>query len=156
MDAKAVRAGAFGVVCLAAGLAQAEGADREARVDAAGVLRWAGGTNEVALLGVNYYAPFSVDYAELARLGLDHRQAIRDDVSHLRRLGLGNIRLHCFDREFSDAEGNLLDNEHVALLDYLIAECASNGLYTVLTPIAWWGGSYAPGTTHGFSDREAA
>jgi len=141
-------AAAIGLVCV--GLAAA---DREARVDAQGVLRWADDGGEVALLGVNYYTPFTVDFAELARLGLDHRQTIRDDVAHFRRLGLGCIRLHCFDREFSDAEGNLIDNRHVELLDFLIDECRRNDIYTVLTPIAWWGGHYAPGTTHGFSER---
>lgn len=128
-------------------------ADRSARVDAQGILRWADGGGEVALLGVNYYTPFTIDYSELARLGIDHRQTIRDDVAHFRRLGLGCIRLHCFDREFSDAEGNFIDNRHVELLDFLIDECRRNGLYTVLTPIAWWGGVYAPGSTHGFSER---
>lgn len=122
-------------------------------MDAQGVLRWADGGGEVALFGVNYYTPFTIDYAELARLGIDHRQTIRDDVAHFRRLGLGCIRLHCFDREFSDAEGNFIDNRHVELLDFLIDECRRNGLYTVLTPIAWWGGGYAPGSTHGFSER---
>ncbi len=128
-------------------------ADRSARVDAEGVLRWQDDATEVSLLGVNYYTPFTIDYAGIAKLGLDHKQVIRDDVAHFRRLGLGCIRLHCFDREFSDAEGNLIDNAHLELLDFLISECRRNGLYTVLTPIAWWGGSYAPGSTHGFSER---
>lgn len=127
-------------------------ADRLARVDAEGVLRWQNDASEVALLGVNYYAPFTVDYAEIEKLGLDHKQVIRDDVAHVRRLGLGCIRLHCFDREFSDAEGHFIDNRHVELLDFLLDECRRNGIYAVITPIAWWGGHYAPGTLHGFSD----
>ena len=130
----------------------AQEANRLAHVDAEGVLRWTDDASEVALVGVNYYAPFSVDYAELERLGVDPKQTIRDDVAHFRRLGLGCIRLHCFDREFSDTEGHFIDNRHVELLDFLIDECRRNGLYTVLTPIAWWGGHYAPGTLHGFSD----
>lgn len=128
-------------------------ADRRVRVDAEGVLRWQDDATEVSLLGVNYYTPFTIDYAGIAALGLDHKQVIRDDVAHFRRLGLGCIRLHCFDREFSDAEGHFIDNQHVELLDFLIDECRRNGIYTVLTPIAWWGGHYAPGTIHGFSDR---
>jgi hypothetical protein len=128
-------------------------ADRQAQVDAQGVLRWCDDAGEVALLGVNYYTPFTIDYAELARLGIDHRQTIRNDVAHFRRLGLGCIRLHCFDREFSDAAGNFIDNRHVELLDFLIDECRRSDIYTVLTPIAWWGGVYAPGSTQGFSER---
>ena len=127
-------------------------ADKEAYVDKQGVLRWNGSSDEVTLLGVNYYTPFTVDYSEIKKNGGDHCQAILDDVAHFRRLGLGCVRIHCFDREFSDAQGNLIDNHHVELLDFLISTCASNGIYTVLTPIAWWGGAYAPGDTHGFSN----
>ena len=132
-------------VCLA-------GADRPMKVDEAGVLRWADDGGEVALVGVNYYTPFTIDYAEVKRLGIDHKQVIRDDVAHFRRLGFGCIRVHCFERQFSDADGNLLDNTHVDLLDFLIDECRRNGLYTVLTPIAWWGGGKWTDRTHGFSD----
>ena len=77
---------------------------------------------------------------------------MRDDVAHFRRLGLGCIRVHCFERQFSDREGNLLDNEHLALLDELIDVCREQGLYTVLTPIAWWGGGVWTERTQGFSD----
>ena len=145
------------VVCVAFGCGRAVAArscaaDKEAYVDARGVLRWRGSDEEVALLGVNYYTPFTVDFSQIKKLGEDHRQAIRDDVAHFRRLGLGCVRVHCFDREFSDAKGNLIDNQHVELLDFLVSVCASNGLYTVLTPIAWWGGAYAPGDTQGFSN----
>ncbi len=127
------------------------GADRLARVDQEGVLRWTDDAGEVALLGVNYYAPFTIDYAAIQKLGLDPKQVIRDDVAHLRRLGLGCIRIHCFDREFSDRAGNLIDNAHLELLDFTIDECRRSGLYTVLTPIAWWGNMV--GETSGFSDR---
>lgn len=132
--------------------AQALSADQKAYVDNLGVLRWEGSNDEVALLGVNYYTPFTVDYQRIKDLGGDHRQAILDDVTHLKRLGLGCIRVHCFDREFSDAKGNFIDNHHVEMLDFLISTCASNDIYTVLTPIAWWGGSYAPGNINGFSN----
>jgi hypothetical protein len=143
------------VAALAAAAMTAYGleANREARVDAGGVLRWTDDASEVALLGVNLYTPFTIDYAELCRLGLDPRQSLRDDVAHLRRLGLDCLRVHCFDRQISDAEGNLLDNEHLALLDFLIDECRRNGLYTVLTPIAWWGAGRGTAPTAGFSDR---
>lgn len=128
------------------------GADRPVRVDREGVLRWADDNREVALLGVNTYTPFTIDHAEIKRLGVDHRQVIRDDVAHFRRLGFGCIRVHCFERQFSDTEGNLIDNEHLALLDDLIDVCRSNGIYTVLTPIAWWGGGSWTIHTQGFSD----
>lgn len=106
----------------------------------------------VSAFGVNYYPPFSVDYAELKREGLDVRKIMQDDVQHFRRLGLDGLRLHCFDRQISDTEGRFVENEHVKLLDYLIESCASNGIRTVLTPIAWWGGRWAADSS-GFSNR---
>jgi len=91
-----------------------------------------------ALWGVNYYAPFSHDYNCLTAQKADIRSEMRKDVVHFRRLNVGLLRVHCFDRQISDAEGRFLDNEHVALLDELVSLCASNGIQTVLTPIAWW------------------
>lgn len=104
-----------------------------------GVLRWTDDQSEVALFGVNYYPPFSLDYQALKARGIDIRAAIREDLAHFQRLGIHCLRLHTFDREFSDQDGNFIDNEHVELLDYLIAECGKRNLYVVLTPICWWG-----------------
>ncbi len=126
-------------------------ADRLAKVDAEGVMRWTDDGSEVALFGVNYYPPFTVDYKSIKEKGLDFSQVMREDVAHFRRLGLTCIRIHCFDRQFSTHDGAFLDNHHVALLDELIDLCARNGIYTVLTPIAWWGGSYAE-DKEGFSN----
>jgi len=130
--------------CAAASAAMAvPRADRLAKVDAEGVMRWTDDGSEVALFGVNYYPPFTVDYKSIKEKGLDFSQVMREDVAHFRRLGLTCIRIHCFDRQFSTHEGAFVANHHVALLDELIDLCARNGIYTVLTPIAWWGGSYA-------------
>ena len=126
-------------------------ADRLAKVDAEGVMRWTDDGSEVALFGVNYYPPFSVDYDAIKEKGFDFSQVMREDVAHFRRLGLTCIRIHCFDRQFSTHEGAFVANHHVALLDELIDLCAKNGIYTVLTPIAWWGGSYAE-DKEGFSN----
>ena len=126
-------------------------ADRQARVDAQGVMRWTDDGSEVAVFGVNYYAPFALDYRVLRERGHDIKETIRRDVAQLRRLGLTALRLHCFDREFSTREGAFVDNEHVDALDYLIATCASNGIYTVLTPIAAWGGGKWTSSTNGFA-----
>ena len=125
--------------------------DRQARVDAQGVMRWTDDGTEVAVFGVNYYAPFALDYRLLKERGLDVKETIRRDVAQFRRLGLNALRLHCFDREFSTREGAFVDNEHVDALDCLIAECASNGIYSVLTPIAAWGGGKWTSSTNGFA-----
>ncbi len=120
------------------------------RVDGDGVLRWESSGDEVALFGVNYYAPFVFEYAELTSAGADIHPIIERDLDQLRRLGLDLIRIHCFDREFSDASGGLVENDHVELLDFLIAEAKERGIYTLLTPIAWWP---TPNDIGGFSSH---
>lgn len=106
---------------------------------------------ETALFGVNYYAPFSVDYDGLKARGLDVPSEMRRDIAHLRRLGLDYLRLHCFDRQMSAADGHLIENDHLAMLDELIAICASNGMKVALTPMCMQGGTYARET--GFAGR---
>jgi hypothetical protein len=128
----------------------ADVANRLSRVDAQGVLRWQDNGDEVALFGVNYYPPFWHNYPDLKAVGADHKKVIDQDVAHFARLGLDALRLHVFDREVSDREGNLLDNEHLELLDYLILRAGERGIFTVLTPIAWWP---VPGDSPGFSTR---
>ncbi len=142
----------FWIICLAALVPPAVAApiaERTAAVDPQGILRWQDDGSEVNLFGVNTYVPFSIDYQALQDRGLDHDRAILQDVEHFVRLGLTAIRLHCWDRELSDRDGNLRDNEHLRLLDLLISECKSRGIYSVMTPIAWWGGTRESG---GFSD----
>jgi hypothetical protein len=139
------------LLCVVLGTAfAAPTATRPSRCDT-GILRWTDDGSEVALFGVNYYAPFSQDWQALRRRHIDPAEALRTDLVHLRRLGLDALRLHCWDREISDPQGNLLDNDHLRLLDLLIAEAAKQGLYTVLTPIAWWG--TADPAAEGFSNR---
>ncbi|MCX6907580.1 MAG: cellulase family glycosylhydrolase [Verrucomicrobia bacterium] len=123
-------------------------ADRLIKMDDHGVLRWQDDGGEVALFGVNYYTPCHWNYRDVQKLGLSHEKVIDQDVAHFARLGLDALRLHVFDREISDRDGNLLDNDHVRLLDYLVAKARERGIYTVLTPIAWWG---VPGESPGFS-----
>jgi len=124
-------------------------ANRTALVDENGILRWQDSGEEVALFGVNYYAPFSIDYYQLKSLGISIEETIDRDLLHLARMGLDLIRLHVWDREISDREGNLIDNEHLRLLDYLIAKAKERGIYTLLTPIAWWP---TPNPSNGFSN----
>ena len=128
-------------LALAIAVAAAAPANRWSYVDESGVLRWRDDRSEIVLFGVNYYTPFSIDFKGISELGQDHRKAIERDVPHFQRLGLDAIRLHVFDREISDAQGNLLANKRLDLFDYLVYQCKRRGIYTVLTPIAWWGGT---------------
>jgi hypothetical protein len=125
-----------------------------ARVDDQGVLRWTETGEEVALFGVNYTTPFAYAYRAHGYVGADRKRAIDADVMHLDRLGLDAYRIHVWDREVSDRDGNLVANDHLDLLDYLLARLADHGIKVILTPIAWWPTGYPepdPGT-NGFSD----
>jgi hypothetical protein len=124
-------------------------------VDAHGVLRWRDSNDEVCLFGVNYTTPFAYSYRAHKRLGLSLKKAIDLDVAHMARLDLGAYRVHVWDREISDSSGNLLNNEHLDLLDYLLARLAEHGIKSILTPIAWWGNGWPEPdeTTGGFSQR---
>ena len=130
----------FLLICTLTAMSVYGAANRYMFVDGKGVLRYRDDAQEeVALFGVNYYPPFYNDFAALKQRGIDHKEAIRQDLAHFQRLGLTTLRLHCFEREFTDQNGNFIDNEHVELLDYLISECSGRDIYVVLTPIAWWG-----------------
>jgi hypothetical protein len=106
-----------------------------------GLLHSASG-EEVALFGVNYNAPFAFTYRAIGRVGADHEAAITMDVSHLKRLGVDAYRVHLWDRELSDKQGNLLDNEHLRLMDFLVAELKKNDIKVIITAIGWWGTGY--------------
>ncbi|MDX1430211.1 MAG: cellulase family glycosylhydrolase, partial [Rhodothermales bacterium] len=111
-------------------------------VDDRGVMRWSDSSEEVSLFGVNYGVPFAHGYRALGYLGLDRKAAIDADVSHFKRLGLDAFRVHVWDREITDRDGRLIENDHLDLLDYLIAQLSRRGIKTILTPIAWWGAGY--------------
>ncbi len=104
----------------------------------AGTPRIAGG----AYYGTNYTVPFAHAYRTLDRLGVDHRKAIDRDTYHMARLGLNAFRLHLWDVELSDSRGNLLDNDHLHTLDYLLAQLKRRGIAVVLTAQTNFGNGY--------------
>ena len=53
---------------------------------------------------------------------VDLEKAIQQDVYHFARLGFDAFRVHVWDTEISDSSGNLLQNEHLRLFDFLLAE----------------------------------
>ncbi|WP_375446786.1 membrane or secreted protein [uncultured Fibrella sp.] len=116
-------------------------------VDKAGVLRWgtAGGQtpgSEVQGFGTNYTAPFAHAYRTAKRMGIPLEKAIDNDVYHFARLGFDSYRVHVWDTEISDTLGNLLDNEHLKLFDYLLKQLKDRGIKFVITPIAYWDNGY--------------
>jgi hypothetical protein len=129
----------------------------EVFVDGNGVMRWKGSNNEVSLFGVNYTTPFAYSYRAHKKLGLDLKKAIDLDVAQMARLGFDAFRVHVWDREISDRNGNLLNNEHLDLFDYLVSKLAEKGIKSIVTPIAWWATGWPEPDveTPGFSQRHS-
>lgn len=111
-------------------------------VDKEGVMRRDDTKEEVSYYGTNYTVPFAHAYRALGQLGIDRKEAIDRDVYHMARLGFNGFRLHLWDVELSDSVGNLLENEHLDLLDYLLARLEERGIRTVLTAQTNFGNGY--------------
>ena len=103
-------------------------------VDGQGIMRWTGTRKESVFFGVNYTVPFDYSYRAHRALGVNPEQVIREDVYHLARLGLDAFRVHMWDTEISDSVGNLLENDHLRLFDFLLAELEKRGIRVILTP----------------------
>jgi hypothetical protein len=132
-------------------------------LDSAGVIRWRDSHEEVALFGANYCVMSGSDYRMAGRVSTDRKAMIDEDMAQFARMGFTALRLCSWgDWENSDRDGNLIVNEHVDLLDYLIAKAGERGIYLLLTPIhtynpAWPDEAGAPTKNIGFSryfDRE--
>jgi hypothetical protein len=124
------------------------------RVDGEGVMRWTESGAEVALFGVNYTTPFAYAYRAHGYVGADRKKAIDADVAHLARLGVGAYRIHMWDREISDRQGNLRENDHLDLMEYLVARLLERDIRVILTPIFHGGPGYPERNpvTEGFSE----
>ncbi|QEC44026.1 membrane or secreted protein [Pseudobacter ginsenosidimutans] len=124
-------------------------------VDKEGVLRRKSDQQEQSFFGVNYTLPFAYAYRHVKAMGLNPEQVIDADVYHFARLGLDAFRVHVWDTEISDAEGNLLNNEHLRLFDYLIKKLKERNIRILITPIAYWGNGYPDRNeeTQGFSNK---
>jgi len=111
-------------------------------VDPRGVMRWSDSKAEASFYGVNYTVPFAHAYRALREKGIDHKQAIDRDVYHFARLGYNAYRIHIWDVEISDKNGNLLGNEHLDLLDYLFFKLQQKGIRILITGMTNFGNGY--------------
>lgn len=124
-------------------------------IDKNGVMRWKNTKEEVHGFGVNYTVPFAHAYRSAKKMGVDPKQAIDNDVYHFTRLGFDLFRVHVWDTQISDVEGNLLKNEYLETFDYLLKKLKEHNINFVITPIAFWGDGWPePDTdTPGFSHK---
>jgi len=135
--------------------ANAQTGKNEVYVDQQGRMRWQKDHSEVYLFGVNYTVPFAYGYRSVKALNKDIEKEIDEDVYHLARMGADAFRVHIWDTEISDTSGNLLDNEHLKLFDYLISRLKQRNIKIIITPIAFWGNGYPQRDekTAGFSSK---
>jgi hypothetical protein len=121
-----------------------EAAVHLAYVDPAGVVRWRDSHAEVALYGANYCIMSGSDYRMAGLVSGDRKAMIDEDMAQFARMGWTALRLCSWgDWENADQAGNLIVNEHVDLLDYLIAQARERGMYILLTPIHTYNPAFA-------------
>lgn len=111
-------------------------------IDKKGIIRNSNDNSEARYYGVNYTLPFAHAFRALDRLAVNHHDAIDRDVYHISRMGANAFRLHLWDVELTDSVGNLMDNEHLELLDYLIESLEERGIDIILTAQTNFGNGY--------------
>ncbi|MFN8650996.1 MAG: hypothetical protein U0133_03730 [Gemmatimonadales bacterium] len=137
----------------------AEGvADRAVVLDKAGVVRWKDDGSEVRLFGANYVVHTASDYRAAGYLHADRKQMIVEDMAQFARMGWDAARLTFWgDWEAADSLGNLIDNDHLDLLDWMIAKGKERGIYFLFSPIqlynAKWPDALEDTTAPGFGRR---
>ena len=122
------------LACASVGFARQRGTELVYMKD--GVIRWTSNRSEVSLFGANYCLPSALDYRAAGYVGADRKELIRQDMQHFQRMGWDAVRLSFWgDWECCDAMGNLIQNDHLDLMDYLVAEGSKRGMYFLLSPI---------------------
>lgn len=104
--------------------------------DSQGTIRWSQTGQAIQIFGANYCLPSACDFRAASYVDADRDAMIAEDLDHFRRMGWEGLRL-CFwgDWQNTDSLGNLIENEHLRLLDKLIAECSERDIYMLLSPI---------------------
>ena len=118
-------------------------ADRAVYLDSSGVIRWSDDRSEVVLFGANYVLPTASDYRAAGYVRADREKMIDEDMEQFARMGWDGMRLTFWgDWEASDSAGNLIANDHLDLLDYLIARARERGIYMLFSPIQLYGSNW--------------
>lgn len=111
-------------------------------IDKSGGMRWSDTQQEASFYGVNYTLPFAHAYRAMNYLGKNHKEAIDKDVYHFARLGFNAYRIHVWDVEISDGKGELIENDHLDLLDYLIEKLRERNIRILITTMTNFGNGY--------------
>jgi hypothetical protein len=118
-------------------------ANRAVYLDSAGVVRWRDDRQEITLFGANYVLPTASDYRAAGYVHADRKHMIDEDMAQFARMGWDGLRLTFWgDWEASDSAGNLIANDHLDLLDYLIARARQRGIYMLFSPIQLYGSNW--------------
>ena len=139
---------------------QSKNAKNEVYVDNDGVMRYENTNKEIKGFGINYTVPFAHAYRAAKRMNIDPYKAIDNDVYHFSRLGFDLYRVHVWDTEISDTLGNLIENEHLKLFDYLLKKLQEKDINYIITPIAFWGNGWpepdeaTPGFSHKYGKED--
>jgi hypothetical protein len=130
-----------GLAALCMTLAQAP--NQVVYVDTQGVIRWQHDRKEVTLFGANYVLTTASDYRAAGYVRADRKRMIDEDMAQFARMGWDGMRLTFWgDWESSDSAGNLLANDHLDLLDYLIARAKERGIFMLFSPIQLYGSNW--------------
>jgi len=118
-------------------------ADRAVFLDSTGVVRWRDDGTEISLFGATYVVTTASDYRAAGYVHADRKQMIDEDMAQFARMEWDGIRLTFWgDWEASDSAGNLIANDHLDLLDYLIARARERGIYMLFSPIQLYGSNW--------------
>ncbi len=83
------------------------------------------------------------DYRAAGYVHGDRKRMIEEDMAHFARMGWDGIRLTFWgDWESADSAGNLIANDHLDLLDWLIARARERGIYMLFSPIQLYGSNW--------------
>ena len=133
---RAVACGVLLLLTAAVHAATAQVANRAVYLDSSGIVRWQDNRQEVTLFGANYVLPTASDYRAAGYVHGDRKRMIDEDMAQFARMGWDGIRLTFWgDWDAADSTGNLVANDHLDLLDYLIARARERGIYMLFSPI---------------------